>query len=101
MERKDFIELMNTKKIYSRFSDTIVTFVEEITEDMWNDENGVYSDGMTLYDGIGNVQDDIQQMYCKTKKGNYHNMEDFYSAFGAYVDMDEFYNNVKEIIADR
>ena len=101
MERKDFIKLMDSKRIYSRFSGHIIKFVDEITEDMWKDDKGVYSDGMTLCDGIENVEDDIQQMYCIMKDGSCYNMEDFYSDFGAYEDGDEFYNNVNELIADR
>ena len=46
--------------------------------------SGVYSDGMTLIDGIDHCEDDISQMYFVLKSGGVANCEDFYEEYGAY-----------------
>lgn len=92
---------MNRKKIYSRISDKLITFVEEITTEMYETEFGVFSDGINLIDNIANCEDDIQSMYCITKDGSYYNMEDFYSDYRMYDNKDAFFTIVEELIANR
>lgn len=98
-EKINLIEIMNGKKIYSRFSDKLVTFVDEITDSM--SEDGVYSDGMSMIDNIEGVEDDISGMYCIMKDGTQYNMEDFYEEFGAFEGDSDFPNNIVNLIADR
>lgn len=97
----DFIHLFNNKRIYSRFSDKEVTFVEEITAEIKAQKKGVFSTLIYLLDYDGKAEDDIQSMYAVCKDGTIINMEDFFSIHNAYGDKEAFYNAAKQIIADR
>lgn len=97
----NLVELMNGKQIYSIYTSKLVTFVDEITEEMCKLKTGVYSDGMTLIDNEGNAEKDIAGMYCNMKDGSIHNMEDFYAEFGAFDNASRFAKNVVNLIADR
>ena len=97
----DIIGLLNTKKIYSRFSNKPIVFVEEITQDIIDKGQGVYSDGMTLLDFVEDAEDDISNMYCVLKTGHFYNMEDFYAEYGAFEDAEVFFENLKNLIADK
>lgn len=72
---------LKNKKVYSRFSNTLITFVDALGE--IENQEGAFSDGMLLYDSYENVVDDIQQMYFVLKDGSICNCEDFYSTYGA------------------
>ena len=79
MTRADFLELLNRKKIYSRFSHRLVEFVPSL-DNLEDTKHGVYSDGMVLIDYEANATDDIQYMYFDPKIPKIHkayNMEDF------------------------
>ena len=94
-------ELLNKKKIYSSFSNHLVTFVEHI-DAVSSDDQGVYSDGIVMIDNIANAEDDVQQMYCELKHGGTLCMEDFYADYGCFSDKEELlFNNIAELIADR
>lgn len=97
----DLIEVMNGKQIFSIYTNKLVTFVDEITEEMCEIETGVYSDGMTLIDVEGEAEKDIAGMYCKMKDGSIYNMEDFYAVYGAFDSASKFAKNVINLIADR
>lgn len=97
----DFIRLLNTKKIYSRYSNKLVTFAETITLKMCKTKFGVFSDGTTILDNIADCENDISGMYCVMKDGFYYNMEDFYTEFGAFNDSTTFYKNIEALIEDR
>ena len=91
---------MNSKQVYSRFSSELVTFVESLN-DIAPDDNGVYSDGINLLDGVENVEDDIQQMYFILKDGSAVCCEDFYADHGAYDNDSNFIEDIKNLVADR
>lgn len=98
----NLLEVLNGKKVYSRFSNRLVTFVEDITDEMYEEEDGVYSTGVyTMIDNIEGIEDDCSGMYCKMKDGSTYNMEDFYAEFGAYDKNSNFPENVMNLIADR
>lgn len=94
------IELLNKKKIYSRFSGKIVNFLESFDECLEKGE-GVWCDGLNMIDFYDNVEDDIQQMTCKYKCGRWYNMEDFYSSHHAYTDAEKFIKDIERLIEDR
>lgn len=97
---KESIKLMNRKQVYSRPSDTLITFVDDIDEiDM--EGNGVYSDGVTLIDCIDNCEDDIFQMYFVLKNVGVTNCEDFYAEHGAYDKNSDFLEKIEELVSDR
>lgn len=98
-ERDKFIELLNKKRVFSRFSDFPVTFVDDIDE--LEEEKGVFSDGLNLLDNIEEAEDDIQQMYFVLKDGSFYNCQDFYSDFGAYEEGDKFIKNIEKYVMDR
>lgn len=100
-EFTDFIKLMNTKKIYSRYSNELVTFTERITSKMYKIKFGVFSDGLNMIDNIDECENDISGMYCVMKDGFNYNMEDFYAEFGAFEDSDTFYTIIETLIEDR
>lgn len=97
---KPIIKLLNSKKVYSRFTDKLVTFVDSLSEISENQE-GVFSDGMTLIDTFENVEDDIQQMYFVLKDGSIYNCEDFYADMGAYNPGSKFIENIDNYVAER
>lgn len=97
----DFTALMNSKKIYASDSDMLVTFVDEITDELLQIKDCVFCDGMTVLDNIGDYEDDIQSLYCIMKDGQEYCMQEFYTDFGAYEDREVFLNNIINLIADR
>jgi len=71
--------------IFSRFSDSLVYFVEDL-DNISEDEfiklgHYAVSDGLIMIDFKDNVQDDIQQMYGlkSWSPREFYNLEDFYS----------------------
>lgn len=104
MEKKEFIELLNTKRIYSSFSDEPVIFLEDISSDEAKaklEADKVYSDGMFIIDNVEDVEDDIQRMYCRLKDGSTAVLEDFYSQHGAYSDTTEFIDAIRDLMMDK
>ena len=98
-ESDKYIELLNKKKVFSRFSDFPVIFVDDIDE--MEEEKGVFSDGLNLLDNIEEAEDDIQQMYFVLKDGSFYNCQDFYSDFGAYEEGDKFIKNIEKYVMNR
>lgn len=96
----ELVELLNKKKIYSRFSGKLVNFLDSFEECLEKKE-GAWSDGINLIDFYANAEDDIQQMICKYKTGRHHNMEDFYSSHHAYTNGEKFLQDIDKLIADR
>lgn len=58
----DLYELMNRKDILSNFSDEPVCFTRKMPEHD-TASTGAYSDGISLFDLVAGVEDDISQMY--------------------------------------
>ena len=92
MDKKILLEKLNSKMIFSRFTDSLVYFVEDI--ETVSDEDikklGYYavSDGMCMIDFKENVMDDISCMYGvkSFSPPEFSNLEDFYSEIGFYDD---------------
>lgn len=100
MKNKNFIELLNSKEIYSRTTDKLVEFYEEITDEIFDYYNKPFSDGFNFFDE--DYQDDISAMYCILKNGEVYNLEDFYYDYGAFSkNKNDLPNNIKELIKDR
>jgi hypothetical protein len=100
-EKIDMVAIMNGKKIFSNYSGELVVFVKRIAKKHEKDPKGVYSDGVTLIDNIGDAEADISHMHCLLKNGGAYNIEDFYAEYGAFDEGDVFSQNVMELIADR
>ena len=90
MNFKVFLDKLNTKMIFSRYSDSLVYFVEDL-DNVIEDEViklGYYaiSDGMELIDFKNNIVDDISNMYCVKSQitRDFSNLEDFYSEINFY-----------------
>jgi Zn finger protein HypA/HybF involved in hydrogenase expression len=87
-----FLDKLNTKMIFSRYSDSLVYFVEDL--DNVNEDEiielGYYaiSDGMELIDFKKNSIDDISNMYGVKSwvPREFSNLEDFYSEINFYDD---------------
>ena len=94
------IDLMNTKKVFSNYSNELITFVKDL-DSIAEDTKGVFSDGMTLLDNVAGAEDDIQHMYFMMKDGTIENCEDFYSEHGAYEENSNFIEEIKNLVADR
>lgn len=94
------IELMNTKKVFSTYSNELITFVESL-DSIAEGTKGVFSNGMTLLDNIADAEDDIQHMYFVLKDGTIENCEDFYSEHGAFEENSNFIEDIKNLVADR
>lgn len=97
----DLVNALNGKRVYSIYNNTLVTFVERITEAMYMEEDGVYSDGINMVDNIEEIEKDCSGMYCRMKDGSACNMEDFYAEFGAFDKNSNFPENVMNLIEDR
>lgn len=91
---------MNSKKVYSCFSNELVTFVESL-DSITEDTKGVFSDGISLLDNIADAEDDIQKMYFVMKDGSIKNCEDFFYEHGAYQKDSHFIEDIKNFVADR
>lgn len=96
----ELVELLNKKKIYSRFSGKIVNFTDSF-DDCLEKVEGVWSDGINMIDFYKDVEDDIQQMICKYKCGRWYVMEDFYSSHNAFNNREKFLKDIDRLIADR
>lgn len=68
---------------------------------MYEEDNGIFSDGITLIDNEEEVEKDIAGMYCIMKDGRPYNLEDFYADFGAFSNARSFQKNIVNLIADR
>ncbi len=92
MKKNDLLDKMNSKMIFSTYSNSLVHFVEDL--DTINQEEleklGIYavSNGMALIDFIDNCMDDIQQMYGVKSLDPFESvsLEDFYSENDFYSD---------------
>jgi Zn finger protein HypA/HybF involved in hydrogenase expression len=92
MNSNVFLDKLNTKMIFSRYSDSLVYFVEDL-DNVYEDEIiklGYYaiSDGMELIDLKKNFVDDISNMYGVKSwvPREFSNLEDFYSEINFYDD---------------
>ena len=99
-----YMNLMNTKQVYSLCSDKFVTFmdfsVEELIKKIGPDE-GPFCNGFDLVDNAEEAYLEIKDMYVVLKDGSAMNLGDFSSEYGAYKEGDEFIENIKTLIADR
>ena len=70
--RKEFTkavyETIKDKALLSNISEEMVKVVEELPKEIVPGE--VLFDGLTLFDGIKGIEDDIQQIHSITKKGS-------------------------------
>ena len=96
----ELVELLNKKKIYSRFSGKIVNFTDSFDKCL-EKGSGVWSYGLNMIDFYANSEDDIQQMLCKYKCGRWYIMEDFYSSHHAFDNGEKFLKDIDRLIADR
>ena len=99
-----YMKLMNTKQVYSRYSNKLVTFmdfsVEELLEKIGPDE-GPFCNGFELVDNEEEAYLEIKDMYVVLKDGSAMNLQDFSTEYGAYREGDEFIENIKNLVADR
>lgn len=69
--RKEFTkavyETIKDKALLSNISEEMIKVVEELPKEIVPGE--VLFDGLTLFDGIKGIEDDIQQIHSITKKG--------------------------------
>jgi len=70
------------KMFRSNISGEVVDVVRQLPEQI--EEGKVLFDGLLLYDGIEGIEDDIQQMTAVTKDCIEINLEDYYTANGAF-----------------
>ena len=98
---ENLIKLLNGKEIYSRFSGKPVQFVDELTQEHYGRDDGVFSDGMFLLDNYDPCEDDIQQMVCILKNNHSQTLEDFYEQNKAYDDGVFFFNAIARKIKDK
>lgn len=90
MKTNNLLDKLNTKMIFSRFSDSLVYFVEDL--DTINEDDFIKqgyhaaSDGINLIDFKENVIDDISQMYGvkSFSPREFSNLADYYSEIGIY-----------------
>lgn len=72
------------KVLLANGSSCLATVVKELPKEIV--PGLVLFDGIMLYDGIEGIEDDIQQMNSFTKDGERVNLEDYYTANGAFDD---------------
>ena len=77
-------ETIKDRVFFSNFNGEMAEVVNELPEQIADGK--VLFDGMTLYDGIEGVEDDIQQMHSYTKDGYVVNLEDYFTENGAFED---------------
>ena len=86
--RKEFTkavyETIKDTALLSNISEEMVKVVEELPKEIVPGE--VLFDGLTLFDGIKGIEDDIQQIHSITKKGKIVNLGDYYADNGAFDD---------------
>lgn len=80
--KQSLYDIIKDKVFFSRFNDEMAIVVEKFPDVC--EDGKVYFNGMTLVDGIEDCEDDIQQVYSITREGKKVNLEDYYSANGAY-----------------
>ena len=102
---EEFIKLFNQKAVYSRFSDSLITFntIEEIEEIIKsNIGTGVYSDGAILYDMFAKLEDNfIDSSYVITIDGETISLYDFMKDNGGFDNDGTFLTVFSEKVADR
>ena len=81
---KKIYEHIKDKVFFSNFSSRPADVVEKLPEEIVPDK--VLFDGLNLFDGIEGIEDDIQQMHSYLKDGTIVNLEDYYTANGAFED---------------
>ena len=81
---KAFHETIKDKVFFSNFSEEIAQVVEKLPAEIVPGK--VLFDGLNLFDGIGGIEDDIQQMHSFLKDGTIVNLEDYYTDNGAFDD---------------
>ena len=77
-------DLIKDKVFFSNISGNRVIVVEKLPQEIEADK--VLFDGLTLYDGMEGIEDDIQQMTTFTKEREAVNVEDYYTDNGAFDD---------------
>ena len=83
---KCLVNTLNTKEIYSYFSDERVSFVDKIEEFMLEDKENVYLDGFELWDRIEECKGDVGYMYCYLKEDSgIINLFEFYRDYGTII----------------
>lgn len=80
--KENIYDVLQDKAIFSRISGKMVEVVKQLPENIV--EGKVLFDGITLYDGIEGIEDDIQQMFAVTKDLVRVNLEDYYEENHAY-----------------
>lgn len=85
--KQSLYDIIKDKVFFSRFNDEMAIVVEKFPDVC--EDGKVYFNGMTLVDGIEDCEDDIQQVYSITREGKKVNLEDYYSANGAYSETGE------------
>lgn len=63
--KENIYDVLQDKAIFSRISGKMVEVVKKLPEEIAEGE--VLFDGITLYDGIEGIEDDIQQVYAVSK----------------------------------
>ena len=88
MSRNKFLDKLNSKILKSRFTDSMVYFVDNIDQidpsELQNMGYFVISDGLNMIDFKDDTEDDISNIYGITKTGGYYNLADFLSDKGFY-----------------
>lgn len=82
--------IIKDKVFFSRISGQRAEVVEQLPEAIVPGK--VLFDGITLYDGIEGIEDDIQQVVSVTKESVGRNMEDYYQEYGAFDDDEEIFS---------
>lgn len=82
--------IIKDKVFFSRISGQRAEVVEQLPEEIVPGK--VLFDGITLYDGIEGIEDDIQQVVSVTKESVGRNMEDYYQEYGAFDDDEEIFS---------
>lgn len=103
-KHENYMNLMNTKQVYSKFSHKLIVFkdfdIEKVIGTLTENDSPVCN-GCDLVDAAYDVYLGIEDMYVVFKDGRAMNLEDFSSEYGAYKEGDEFIENIKTLIADR
>lgn len=87
--REKIYEAIIDKAIFSNISREMVEVVRVLPDEIVKGK--VLFDGIMLFDGIDIcIEDDIQQMHAFTKDGKVVNLEDYYTANGAFDEDGEY-----------
>lgn len=82
--------IIKDKVFFLQISGQRAEVVEQLPEEIVPGK--VLFDGITLYDGIEGIEDDIQQVVSVTKESVGRNMEDYYQEYGAFDDDEEIFS---------